>query len=131
MDYQYGRRLGSHEIRLLRPVTINERVLSFTVRETIREAAPSYTAVSYTWGEGPPSEVIHLDGQRFRVRKNLWSCLDHLRHDSAATGDLLWVDAICINQANDNERNSQVLLMDQAYRDAASVLVSSEATTSR
>jgi hypothetical protein len=35
----------------------------------------------------------------------------------------LWVDAICIDQKNDQERNAQVRLMDQIYRSAVTVSV--------
>lgn len=123
MEYQYRSVLGSDKIRLLRPTIINERVLSFTVTETSRQTVPSYTAVSYTWGNGKPIKVIYLNGKAFSVRENLWFCLHHLCRDTDAIWDHLWVDAICIDQSNDLEKTAHVRRMDRTYRDAAVVSV--------
>ncbi|KAK4122980.1 heterokaryon incompatibility, partial [Parathielavia appendiculata] len=77
-----------------------------------------YTAVSYVWGNDEALEHIILNGRRFRVRSNLWSCLY-----CEPGRRYLWVDAICIDQSNHAERNVQVRRMDQTYRDAACVSV--------
>lgn len=122
----YRDSLDSDHLRLLRPVSLSHGNLHFSVI-TLRRAAVNYykyTAVSYTWGDGSPSEIIFLDGQPFPVRPNLWSCLYYLglasRH---AEWEYLWVDAICINQDNDAERNSQVRCMDQTYSSATCVSI--------
>lgn len=120
----YGRPLGSGELRLLRPVSISQHSLSFSLTSSHRRAAPRYTAVSYTWGIDQPTESITLNGQRFAVRPNLWSCLYYLGQEAGKNGwSHLWADAICINQNDDAERNAQVQRMDQTYRDAARVSV--------
>ncbi|EGS17430.1 uncharacterized protein CTHT_0067560 [Thermochaetoides thermophila DSM 1495] len=41
---------------------------------------------------------------------------------SELIGILLWIDTLSINQADMSERNSQVLLMGEVYRNATSVL---------
>jgi hypothetical protein len=67
-----------------------------------------YIALSYEWGD--PSEgmlSIKLDGKLFPVRKNLYSALWHIRSETCETR--LWVDALCIDQENQEERNHQVL----------------------
>lgn len=116
--------LPAKELRLLRPMAPGSDTLSFRSVTVLRARAPSYTAVSYTWGDGEATEFIYLDGHRFHVRPNLWSCLYYL---SAAEDKAEWnhlcVDAICIDQTNDEERNAQVRLMDQTYRDATCVSV--------
>ncbi|KAL2268774.1 hypothetical protein VTJ83DRAFT_3620 [Remersonia thermophila] len=99
---------------------------------------PAYTALSYTWGSPEAKQyTIFLNGQRFRVRSNLYSILRHLRWRGIGTkkapADLqdstdqlqrmpLWIDAVCINQDDVLERNSQVMLMGGLYRDASAVL---------
>ena len=99
-------------------------MLQFRLVHVPRDNAPPYTAVSYAWGNEAPSEIIKMDGQIFRVRPNAWSCLYYLgiasRH---ADWNYLWVDAICIDQGNDNERNAQVSYMDQTYGNATCVSV--------
>jgi hypothetical protein len=117
--FRYAENVGSSHIRLLQVVHIDRQVLAFSLLRVPRDNAPRYTAVSYAWGNESPSEAINVDGQPFRVRPNLWSCLYYLgiasRH---ADWDYLWVDAICIDQENDAERNVQVSHMDQTYGNA-------------
>lgn len=124
MTFPY-KKLSSKEFRLLRPVLASPREISFIVEQVPRQHAPSYTAVSYTWGIDNPTETIQLNGRPFRVRPNLWSCLYYLILE-AKKGNRwthLWVDAICIDQTNDQERNAQVRLMDEIYRNASCVSV--------
>lgn len=71
-----------------------------------------YEALSYEWGyESDTQYSIILDRREFPVRENLWRALWHLR-DDGKPGRLreLWVDALCIDQSNDAERNHQVCL---------------------
>ena len=64
MSYEYEP-LRSDSLRLLRPVSIGQDNLSFKIYHYPREAAPTYTAVSYTWGDGVPTECILLNGKTF------------------------------------------------------------------
>jgi Heterokaryon incompatibility protein (HET) len=82
----------------------------------------SYTALSYTWGSSKdPSETIIIDSRRFTVRRNLYAFLDHAREFHA--GLPLWIDAICINQEDVEEKNRQVQMMSRIYSDAKDVYV--------
>ncbi|KAH8602297.1 heterokaryon incompatibility protein-domain-containing protein, partial [Bisporella sp. PMI_857] len=82
---------------------------------------PFYEALSYTWGSADQKKQIWLHGQRTDVRSNLWSALFKLRRNDK--NRLLWVDALCINQRNVNERNHQVALMKEIFTQAAEVIV--------
>ena len=82
---------------------------------------PKYEALSYTWGRADDLRAIELNGTRVEVRKNLALALVHLRHTSEER--VLWIDAICINQADLEERNRQVELMSYIYARAKRVLV--------
>ncbi|KAB5536698.1 heterokaryon incompatibility protein-domain-containing protein [Coniochaeta sp. 2T2.1] len=124
MNFTYPSSLGSAEFRLLRPVSATHHALHFTVLSVPRAAAPPYTAASYTWGEGEASEIIFLDDRIFHVRPNLWSCLYYLSLSAKdAAWKYIWVDAVCIDQCNNEERSLQVRLMDQTYKDATYVSV--------
>jgi hypothetical protein len=88
---------------------------------------PIYEALSYTWntnestGEPPQNHTIACGQFQLSVTPNLFSALQHLRK---APRDLaLWVDAICINQADNFERCQQVRIMHRIYATASSVLV--------
>ena len=84
-----------------------------------------YTALSYTWGSTETIQLIEIyeDSQKYSlaVTDNLYEALDHIR--SQNTTQSLWVDAICINQADTGERNCQVRLMRQIYSSASRLLI--------
>ncbi|KAH8745391.1 heterokaryon incompatibility protein-domain-containing protein, partial [Hyaloscypha finlandica] len=79
----------------------------------------SYTALSYTWGDASNPMGIVLDGKPFKVRKNLWQFLQKMRQQGSL--ELFWIDAICIDQENVQERNHQVSLMKDIYSKASQV----------
>jgi hypothetical protein len=83
---------------------------------------PEYEAVSYMWGTDGPSYPISINGFTEIVRANLKNVLVQLRrpHENR----ILWIDALCINQNNNLERNQQVALMQTIYSTAANVCIS-------
>lgn len=82
--------------------------------------APSYKALSYVWGIELVLEPIILDGQPMMVRENLFNFLYQYRADQ--NEGYLWIDALCINQSNIEERNHQVGLMESIYSKAETVI---------
>ncbi|KAI0376274.1 heterokaryon incompatibility protein-domain-containing protein [Hypomontagnella monticulosa] len=126
MEFTYPGRIGSQELRLLKPLSASQRVLRFAILTVPRSLARghTYTAVSYTWGEEEASEVIYLGDKAFSVRPNLWSCLYYLSlSERRSEWNYLWVDAICINQDDITERNLQVGAMGTTYGNAFCVSV--------
>lgn len=88
--------------------------------------APHYEALSYTWGSTKDREAIYVrnsDGEHWEllVTKNLALALRHLRCTMAKR--TMWIDAICINQEDMQERNMQVQRMTSIYRLAHRVVV--------
>lgn len=97
-------------------------------------SAPPYHAVSYTWGEVGNEETIliskrieraaissdeHSTGS-LQVRKNCADVLRQLHHFSTSTH--YWIDAICINQEDEEEKTCQVALMHSIFGRAECVL---------
>ncbi|KAJ3577234.1 hypothetical protein NPX13_g3331 [Xylaria arbuscula] len=74
------------------------------------------TALSYVWGTETSSKDILVDQQSFSVTKNLYEILNTLRLPTVSR--TIWVDAICINQSNVDERTHQVRLMGDIYSKA-------------
>jgi hypothetical protein len=76
-----------------------------------------------------PFRIILIDGRYFRIRENLFEFLCMARRDGfqdAATFDLslpIWIDAICLDQSNPQERNHQVAQIGSIYSRAFSVQV--------
>jgi hypothetical protein len=74
-----------------------------------------YNTVSYTWGDAVFShEILCEDGTSSMVTAHVDSMLRHLRKPHRSV--LLWIDAICLNQADNEEKAVQVQLMDEIYR---------------
>lgn len=83
--------------------------------------APQYCALSYVWGAENASEWIVVNGKVLAVRPNLASALNQLR--KKAQPRCMWIDAVCIDQTNFQERNCQVKIMEKIYRQAERVYV--------
>lgn len=88
---------------------------------------PVYDALSYVWGKpSNPNDSINvlvLDGHHFPATANLVSALRHLRPPVGAHPITLWVDAVCINQDDLNERSQQVSMMRDIYASAERVVI--------
>jgi hypothetical protein len=80
-----------------------------------------YLALSYTWGSLPARQNIFLGDKIISCTPNLYSALQNLRRRSVDV--ILWVDAICIDQSNLEERNQQVGIMRYIYKNASRVVV--------
>src|SRR6202012_1162820 len=65
--------------------------------------------------------TILLDEMPVQVTTNLLAVLRRIRRrywDFRSHGDYVWIDALCINQADTEEKNSQVSMMREIYRQA-------------
>jgi hypothetical protein len=93
---------------------------------------PRFRAISYVWGDSMESDPILIDGKLLGVKKNLLDFLLAYRQtvasDSASVGtswlsavEYLWIDQLCIDQNNVEERGHQVKLMSRIYRQAQDV----------
>jgi hypothetical protein len=81
-----------------------------------------YEALSYTWGDTQRNlKEIELDGQKILVTANLFDALQSLRLEEQAR--LLWIDAICIKQKDNQEKGHQVAQMRLTYKNADRVLI--------
>ena len=80
-----------------------------------------YEALSYVWGDPDKTLPIFVDKNRFQVTINLHAALSRLRDHSFER--IIWVDAICIDQSNKEERKQQVQLMAKIYSNAHRVIV--------
>ncbi|XWW99289.1 hypothetical protein V2A60_007298 [Cordyceps javanica] len=117
------------EIRLLtiendagQPISCRLETVSFS-------QAPPYTALSYVWGDETVKRKILLDGKEVPVTTNLAAALRYVKgHWSNfypgrdATTFRIWIDALCINQDDFDEKGQQVQLMRSIYSNAELVL---------
>lgn len=93
------------------------------ISENIVDLTLEFEALSYVWGSDALEKKfsIECDGCVLSIGPNLASALTHIRHETEPR--LLWVDAICINQKDTDERSLQVQYMGDIYASAKRVLV--------
>lgn len=114
-------------IRLLKVVSVDE---SRPIRVHCELAAfpiaqgPPYHAISYTWGDAASLASILINGHHMFVRTN---CEYALRQASQsdldeAKGAFIWIDSICVNQHDNDEKGAQVAMMGDIFKTAARVL---------
>ncbi|KAH8656875.1 heterokaryon incompatibility protein-domain-containing protein [Ilyonectria robusta] len=122
------------EIRLVKlEMSADDDDISCELLTVPLASAPPYEALSYTWGSPLNKHKISIDGTPFQVTGNLFAALQHLRNPTSLRENvpvryqeshrLLWIDAICINQEDIDERNFQVRLMWHIYAIAGQVSV--------
>ncbi|KAF5562816.1 heterokaryon incompatibility het-6 [Fusarium phyllophilum] len=125
----YASRLGKDEFRLLllSPSTNHSTPIhaELVVHEDGR--SPQYESTSYTWagenGDSSKCRPLYI-GRYWDVvlqTQNCWFMLQSLRLPIGTRA--IWVDAICINQNDIEERDSQVMKMSQMYKNCHRVVV--------
>ncbi|KAM0136390.1 hypothetical protein ACHAP3_004620 [Botrytis cinerea] len=80
-----------------------------------------YEALSYCWGDASVKVPIIVNGKMFPVTTNLFAALRKLRKTDSIRR--IWIDAICINQDDNNEKSTQVLLMRDIYQNTGRCFV--------
>jgi hypothetical protein len=85
------------------------------------DSAPPYNAISYTWGDPASTVNITVDGRTMIVRQNCDYVLQQAFTNTKKETKYLWVDAICIDQSELEERGHQVALMGELYKRATHV----------
>ena len=135
----------SHEIRVLKilPAEEHEDITIILLRTTVKNGVRS-RALSYTWGDMTDTRRIRVrfkdvirisqasslrdldmddsseDSVEFDVTANLHKALNRFRtYDQEPV--LYWIDALCINQSDPEERSQQVLIMKEIYASASRV----------
>ncbi|KAH3991299.1 hypothetical protein HBI38_218940 [Parastagonospora nodorum] len=88
-------------------------------KDSVKEL--QFEAISYVWGNEQFPHTIQINGNTMPIGL----ILDHALHQSRCLDKerVFWVDALCINQADTFERNSQVQLMGRIYSSATTVLI--------
>jgi hypothetical protein len=114
----------SHREAQIRLLTLHDDDDDAIVRCTIENISlyesPKYYALSYCWGNPGITEKVFVNGYEMRITTNLEAALRQLRSDGCTT---VWIDALCINQDDQEEKNLQVLRMKTIYQKAEEVII--------
>jgi hypothetical protein len=92
------------------------QIVQTTLSNCKQEIIDHYTALSYVWGDASKVRSIFVNDCPRDVTVNLYSALLNLRDEKRILR--LWVDALCINQSNHEEKGQQIRLMGQIYATA-------------
>ncbi|TGO25966.1 hypothetical protein BPAE_0069g00380 [Botrytis paeoniae] len=94
---------------------------NYSLQESDKETH-LYEALSYVWGGfNDPPHCIYINGNSLSITANLHAALLRLRNH--ALERVIWVDALCINQQDDQEKGLQIQLMPRIYGQATRVIV--------
>ena len=112
--------------------SLNSAILT-TLQMYDLEKAPPFKALSYSWGppyrDGAQTDVestpefdaeITCNGTTLAVTRNVYNALIAVREKGLI--GYWWIDAICINQDDLDERSGQVLMMGDIYALASLVV---------
>lgn len=120
-----------HEIRLLKLLPSGDNgVFSFTLLDNVPLPSVNnhFTALSYSAGNPRNTSRFLVNGLEFNAFANLGHALREVisfwkKEDVVLEQQLLWIDQICIDQSNPQERSHQVNMMRNIYASAERVLV--------
>ncbi|KAF2145870.1 uncharacterized protein K452DRAFT_102434 [Aplosporella prunicola CBS 121167] len=119
-NYEYSPFENRRDIRLLK---ITKDPPSFDLVHANLDALPPYETLSYTWGAPAQTHNLPLgpNGGIIGLTCSLRQALPLV--SSAMQTDFIWIDQICINQNDIQERGQQVALMDDIYRLAERAII--------
>ncbi|KAH9226932.1 hypothetical protein K456DRAFT_1780589, partial [Colletotrichum gloeosporioides 23] len=114
------------QIRLLRIKPGGGRV-KCQLRTVYLSEDPRYHALSHVWGDSKDMRLIKVNGTLFPVTVNLYEALIAFRDmpsdNILSPPFLIWVDAICINQHDEKEKNRQIPRIGHIYAAAERVVI--------
>ncbi|KAH7118591.1 heterokaryon incompatibility protein-domain-containing protein [Dactylonectria estremocensis] len=119
---------NGREIRVLNlKAGVHDDELRCELRKVNLQHGPVFEAMSYTWANSHGDDSICRtircgnENEHLGVTKSCEAALRRLRLPDADR--ILWIDAVCIDQTNVQERNHQVMNMIAIFRCAQRVLV--------
>ncbi|SPO04674.1 uncharacterized protein DNG_07359 [Cephalotrichum gorgonifer] len=88
------------------------------------ENPPPYVAVSYFWDSSSPRRGMFVDYQSFGISETVLEVLNQVQSlQHVGRRPLLWIDQICINQDDQEEKLDQIYRMGQIYSKAQKVFI--------
>ena len=113
------------EVRLLRikKGLFRSDIVECDIITTSLGQGQEFHALSYRWGSGEMSNVMLCNGKKLCIYPSLNDALKTFRESPMLRDQLLWSDAVSIDQANKTEVSEQILLMGRIYTEATGVFI--------
>ncbi|KAL8992318.1 MAG: hypothetical protein Q9188_007616, partial [Gyalolechia gomerana] len=121
-SFSYKDQLKPRNIRLLKllPAGSHSDDIHCTIYQACLDDKIQYEALSYTWGDATQRSELYCNGKHLSITSNLGKALRYLRSEKETRA--LWIDAVCINQADNEEKRHQIALMGDVYTKAHQVI---------
>jgi hypothetical protein len=116
--------ISGNEIRLLDLLPFSddgETQIRCDIRVAFLADEPQYEALSYVWGDSAILTNIEVSGRPVGITKNLYDALRRVR--LPRTKRTIWIDQLCINQWDQEEKIAQIGLMRRIYSNCNCVLL--------
>jgi hypothetical protein len=116
---------GTACVRLLRVLASSfdpDRPIRCELSVADLDTKPVYCAISYVWGTEAlvPKNVI-CDGVALTVTDNCYAALHSLRGRLGSF--VIWIDALCINQQDDRDKEQQIKHTGKIYANACTTYI--------
>lgn len=108
-------------ILVLQPGSGDDKIRCHLAVRTLKRSKRTYEAISYVWGDAKDTVDVECNGVTVPITVNLADALRQFRNHRRTRR--LWADALCINQADDQEKGLQVSQMGRIFKSAKRVLV--------
>jgi hypothetical protein len=127
--FNYDDEDGALRTTWAHPNPESSKSMEYSTPDDCPSFQPAFEALSYAWGSDSSHHVVYVDSptaegvspMTISIRKNLANALNHLRYTDRDR--VLWIDAICINQHDLQERGLEVPRMTDIYKYAKHVVV--------
>ncbi|KAK1671258.1 heterokaryon incompatibility protein-domain-containing protein [Colletotrichum godetiae] len=85
------------------------------------DSRPRYNALSYVWGNPDEKAQVIVNGVQVTVNRSLAEALSRIRRQQGPV--VIWADALCINQSDEDEKKYQIDLMHRIYGECENCFV--------
>ncbi|KAK4498514.1 hypothetical protein PRZ48_011172 [Zasmidium cellare] len=117
---------AERQIKLLEIILLGDKPRYSLVQGSVED--DEYFALSYTWGDHKNRRMVQVDDRNLSITANLSRALDDVAafcrsSEPGRTSILIWVDQLCINQRDDEEKSEQVSIAGDIFSSAQQVLI--------
>jgi Heterokaryon incompatibility protein (HET) len=114
--FEGGRGVPTSQLRRMKNRPMYCELIPFHLKQ-----APHYDAISYTWGDPARNHGVFVNGRWLPLTASAYGIFQD--RASFLTTKYLWIDLICINQADNGEKASQVQMMKDIFSMAVRVVI--------
>lgn len=111
---------GEFRLFLLFPGERSEPIRGMLFTASSTKDAGNFRTLSYEWGKKKQERHIFTESGVLKIWESLHDAILNLRDEMSAA--VLWIDAICINQSDDEEKIHQIRLLPQIFQQASQTI---------